>query len=62
VALCIDTYVHHDRVHRWFATLSRDRFATCVLTQGTLAWFAPLGSAVARFLVAADSCFSIFGV
>jgi hypothetical protein len=35
-----------------------------VLTQGTLAWFAPLGSAVARlpFLVAADSYFSIFGV
>jgi toxin-antitoxin system PIN domain toxin len=36
VALCIDSHVHHDRVHRWFATLGRDRFATCVLTQGTL--------------------------
>ena len=37
VALRIDTHVHHDRAHRWFATLKRsDRFATCVLTQGTL--------------------------
>jgi toxin-antitoxin system PIN domain toxin len=36
VALRIDSHVHHDRVHRWFAGLKRDRFATCVLTQGTL--------------------------
>jgi uncharacterized protein len=36
VALIIDTHVHHDRVHRWFATLANDRFATCVFTQGTL--------------------------
>jgi hypothetical protein len=36
VALCLDTHVHHDRVHRWFGTLGRDRFATCVLTEGTL--------------------------
>src|SRR5438552_18636736 len=36
VALRVDSHVHHDRVHRWFATLKRDRFATCVLTQGTL--------------------------
>jgi len=37
VALRIDSHLHHDRVHRWFATLrQRDRFATCVLTQGTL--------------------------
>ena len=36
VALRVDSHVHHDRVHRWFATLRRDRFATCVLTQGTL--------------------------
>jgi toxin-antitoxin system PIN domain toxin len=36
VALRIDSHVHHDRVHRWFAALKRDRFATCVLTQGTL--------------------------
>jgi uncharacterized protein len=36
VALCIDSHVHHDRVHRWFGALGRDRFATCVLTQGTL--------------------------
>ena len=36
VALCIDSHVHHDRAHRWFAALGRDRFATCVLTQGTL--------------------------
>ena len=36
VALRVDSHVHHDRVHRWFATLKRERFATCVLTQGTL--------------------------
>ncbi len=36
VALRVDSHVHHDRVHRWFAGLKRDRFATCVLTQGTL--------------------------
>src|SRR5437667_447904 len=31
-----NSHVHHDRVHHWFSTLKRDRFATCVLTQGTL--------------------------
>ena len=36
VALRVDSHVHHGRVHRWFATLRRDRFATCLLTQGTL--------------------------
>lgn len=36
VALRLDSHVHHDRVHRWFGRLDRDRFATCVLTQGTL--------------------------
>ncbi len=36
VALVIDSHVHHDRAHRWFATLKQDRFATCTLTQGTL--------------------------
>jgi len=36
VALRIDTHVHHQRVHHWFATLGRDHFATCILTQGTL--------------------------
>lgn len=36
VALRLDSHVHHDRVHRWFAALKRDRFATCVITQGTL--------------------------
>jgi toxin-antitoxin system PIN domain toxin len=36
VALRIDSHIHHDRVHRWFAGLKRDRFATCILTQGTL--------------------------
>ena len=36
VALRVDSHVHHDRAHRWFATLKRDRFATCILTQGTL--------------------------
>jgi hypothetical protein len=37
VALQIDSHIHHDRAHRWFATLRKnDRFATCVFTQGTL--------------------------
>ena len=36
VALRVDSHVHHNRAHRWFARLRRDRFATCVLTQGTL--------------------------
>ena len=36
VALRIDSHIHHERVHRWFATLKKDRFATCVFTQGTL--------------------------
>ena len=36
VALVIDSHVHHDRAHRWFDTLTQDRFATCTLTQGTL--------------------------
>jgi uncharacterized protein len=36
VALRIGSHVHHDRAHRWFARLRTDRFATCVLTQGTL--------------------------
>ena len=36
VALRVDSHLHHERVHRWFAALKRDRFATCVLTQGTL--------------------------
>ena len=35
-ALVIDSHLHHDRVHRWFARLNGDRFATCCLTQGTL--------------------------
>ena len=35
-ALQLDSHVHHDRVHRWFAALKKDRFATCVVTQGTL--------------------------
>ena len=36
VALRLDSHLHHDRVHRWFATPGLNRFATCVLTQGTL--------------------------
>lgn len=36
VALRVDSHLHHARAHRWFATLKKDRFATCVLTQGTL--------------------------
>jgi hypothetical protein len=36
VALRIDSHLHHDRVHRWFGSLKRNHFATCVVTQGTL--------------------------
>jgi toxin-antitoxin system PIN domain toxin len=36
VALVVDSHIHHERVHRWFGNLKQDRFATCVVTQGTL--------------------------
>lgn len=36
LALQVDSHIHHDRAHRWFAGLNRDRFATCAVTQGTL--------------------------
>lgn len=36
VALVIDSHVHHERAHHWFDRLDGDRFATCLLTQGTL--------------------------
>lgn len=36
VSLVVDSHVHHERAHRWFGTLQRHRFATCVVTQGTL--------------------------
>ena len=36
VALRLDTHVHHERAHRWFAQLGNGRFATCAVTQGTL--------------------------
>lgn len=36
VALVLDSHVHHDRAHRWFASVQSQKFATCVLTQGTL--------------------------
>jgi toxin-antitoxin system PIN domain toxin len=35
-ALLLRTHVHHERAHRWFAGLKKDRFATCPTTQGTL--------------------------
>lgn len=34
VSLVIDSHVHHLRARRWFRSL-RNRFATCVITQGT---------------------------
>ena len=36
VALVLDSHIHHERAHRWFAALKRDSFATCAITQGTL--------------------------
>ena len=35
-ALLLRTHVHHERAHRWFVGLKKDRFATCPVTQGTL--------------------------
>jgi len=35
VALAIDTHEFHERVRRWFDSLS-ESFATCVITEGTL--------------------------
>lgn len=35
VALAIDTHEFHQRVRRWFDSLS-DPFATCAITEGTL--------------------------
>jgi len=36
LALQVNSHIHHDRAHRWFAELKGDRFATCAITQGTL--------------------------
>ena len=36
VALVLEGHVHHDAATRWFAKLRGARFATCVVTQGTL--------------------------
>ena len=36
VALRIDSHVHHERAHRWFRAIGRAKFATSVITQGTL--------------------------
>lgn len=36
MALVIDSHIHHERAHHWFADLGRNRFATCLVTEGTL--------------------------
>lgn len=37
LALQVDSHVHHDRAHLWFAQLSAgEMFATCAITQGSL--------------------------
>ena len=36
VALVLDSHIHHERAHRWFSKLKKERFATCATTQGTL--------------------------
>lgn len=36
VAMAMEGHLHHERAHRWFATLGKGRFATCAITQGTL--------------------------
>jgi toxin-antitoxin system PIN domain toxin len=35
-ALVLDGHVHHSQVARWFNALRDRRFATCLVTQGTL--------------------------
>ena len=32
----IPDHPHHDRVHRWLASVKHDGFATCPVTEGTL--------------------------
>ena len=52
-ALLVETHVHHERAHEWFAGLKKDRFATCPTTQGTLtldSGFATLHADVAVLL------------
>jgi uncharacterized protein len=36
VALILEGHLHHQRAHRWFSQLGKNRFATCAITQGTL--------------------------
>ena len=61
VALRLDSHVHHDRVHQWFGRLAAtDRFATTVVTQGTLLRVhmktAADGSAAAAWQALEDVC------
>jgi hypothetical protein len=36
VALLLDGHIHHPQVIRWFERVRGRRFATCLITQGTL--------------------------
>lgn len=60
VALRLDSHPQHLRAHRWFATLGRDKFSTCCITQGTLLRmhmrFAPDSSAAAAWAALKEIC------
>jgi len=36
VAMSLNGHPHHHRVHAWLATVRKDKFATCPVTEGTL--------------------------
>ena len=36
IAMMMPHHPHHERVHRWLATIRDDPFATCPVTEGTL--------------------------
>jgi toxin-antitoxin system PIN domain toxin len=36
VSMMLPNHPHHERVHRWLATIRADSFATCPVTEGTL--------------------------
>jgi uncharacterized protein len=36
VAAMLPDHLHHERVHRWLASIKGDSFATCPVTEGTL--------------------------
>lgn len=60
VALLLDGHVHHALVNEWYSAASKRKFATCVVTQGTLLrmhmTFAPDTSAAAAWATLEALC------